>query len=326
MRLAPFVVAVGIVALALLTLPGISEIRERLTSADPWCVAATAALSLLSMFGFATALWAVFGRVMPWRRAVVLGFAEQGANVLMPAGGLGGPALGVMVMRRAGVPAGLAVRRHAVHFLSTSAVGFGAVAVAGLLLSAGLLPRDVSLAAVLAPALAALAVIAAAVLLALRAGRSSGGSGSLARAVRFVRDGAESTLETLIRGDRLLVVGAVAYYALDVAALGAAFQGVGGGAPPIGVFVLAYTIGHAGALLPTPGGLGGTEGGLIGAFSLYGASPEIAAAAVLGYRVFQLGLPAVLGGACMMRIRRQLANGPPRAEVAARFTEERPER
>jgi uncharacterized membrane protein YbhN (UPF0104 family) len=326
MRVAPFVVAVGIVALALLTLPGVGEIRERLTSADPWWVVATAALSLLSMFGFATALWAVFGRVMPWRRAVVLGFAEQGANVLMPAGGLGGPALGVMVMRRAGVPAGLAARRHAVHFLSTSAVGFAAVSLAGLLLSAGLLPRNVSLAAVLGPALAALAVIAAAVLLALRAGPSRGGSGSLARAVRFVRDGARSTLETLIHGDRLLVVGAVAYYAFDVAALGAAFQGVGGGAPPIGVFVLAYTFGHAGALLPTPGGLGGTEGGLIGAFSLYGASPEVAAAAVLGYRVFQLGLPAVLGGACMMRIRRQLANGPPRAEVAARFNEDRPGR
>lgn len=76
-----------------------------------------------------------------------------------------------------------------------------------------------------------------------------------------------------------------------------------------------------GALIPTPGALGGTEGGLIGMFVLYAApaAPTAAAAAVLGYRVFQLGLPAVLGFVAFGRIRRRLADDDLAAAVAARF-------
>ena len=54
-------------------------------------------------------------------------------------------------------------------------------------------------------------------------------------------------------------------------------------------------------------------------FALYGAPLGVAAAAVLGYRVFQLGLPAVLGAVCLLRVRHVLAHPPPREEVAARF-------
>ncbi len=128
------------------------------------------------------------------------------------------------------------------------------------------------------------------------------------------------TTVVLVRhGDRLLIVGAVTYYAFDVASLGCAFQAFGGGAPPVGIFVLAYTLGHAGALLPTPGGVGGTEGGLIGMFVAYGTPLDLAAAAVLGYRVFQLGLPAILGAVSLLRIRYILAHPPPRELVAERF-------
>jgi len=132
-----------------------------------------------------------------------------------------------------------------------------------------------------------------------------------------------TTLFVLRRGDRLLIAGAVTYYAFDVAALGAAFQAFGGGAPPVAEFVLAYTIGHAGALLPTPGGVGGTEGGLIGMMVVYGAPVDVATAAVLAYRVFQLGLPAILGALSMLRIRALLADESRRERVAAAFEEAR---
>ena len=130
-----------------------------------------------------------------------------------------------------------------------------------------------------------------------------------------------TTVELLQHGDHLLVVGAITYYAFDVASLACAFQAFGGGAPPVGVFILAYTLGHAGALLPTPGGVGGTEGGLIGMFVAYGTPLDLAAAAVLGYRVFQLGLPAVLGAISLLRIRYVLAHPPLQEAVAARFAE-----
>ena len=83
------------------------------------------------MLGFVRALWSAFDRVMPWRRALVLGLAEQGANVLLPAGGAGGPAYGAYVLTRLGVPADLASQRHAALFLVTSAVSFGAIMLAG---------------------------------------------------------------------------------------------------------------------------------------------------------------------------------------------------
>ena len=127
-------------------------------------------------------------------------------------------------------------------------------------------------------------------------------------------------MSTLLRhGDPLLIFGATTYFAFDVAALGCAFEAFGGGGPPVGVFVLAYTLGHAGAFLPTPGGVGGVEGGLIGMFVVYGAPIGLAATAVLAYRVFQLGLPAVFGAISLLRIRHVLAHPPPREEVAARF-------
>ena len=94
------------------------------------------------MLGFVRALWSVFDRVMPWRRALVLGMAEQGANVLLPAGGAGGPAFGAFVLTKLGVPADLAARRHAALFLITSAVTFVAILFAGMLTTVHLLAHD----------------------------------------------------------------------------------------------------------------------------------------------------------------------------------------
>jgi uncharacterized membrane protein YbhN (UPF0104 family) len=322
-RLAGLAVFIALAVLAIATLPGVDDVRDPSAAARPGWIAVAGACSLISMFGFVRTLWAAFDRLVPWRRAVVLGFAEQAANVLLPAGGLGGPALGALVMRRAGVPAWFAAERHAVLFLSTSCVSFVALALAGLLLAAGVVPGDVSLAASLIPALFAIAALAGAAAFAYSQSPPLSVRGrwraAMWRVRIFVHDGARATIELLRHGDRLLIAGAITYYAFDVAALGASFQAFGGGAPPVAVFVLAYTLGHAGALLPTPGGLGGTEGGLIGMFVAFGTPLSLATAAVLGYRVFQLGLPAILGGLSMLRIRKLLAGELSPELVAARF-------
>jgi uncharacterized membrane protein YbhN (UPF0104 family) len=322
-RAALFVALAVVAAVAIGSLPGVGEVRERLAGADPRWLLAAAACALGSMLGFVRALWAVFDRVIRWRRALVLGLAEQGANVLLPAGGAGGPAFGALVMRRVGVPADLAGQRHAALFLATSAVSFFALVLAGTGEAIGLLPGDASLPATILPAAVGAAVIALAIVYARLPPAPPPAGGRLRVALwrlrRFLHDGVRTTVDLLQHGDRLLIAGAVGYYAFDVASLGCAFQAFGGGAPPLGIFVLAYTLGHAGALLPTPGGVGGTEGGLIGMFVAYGAPLDLAAAAVLGYRVFQLGLPALLGAISLLRIRYVLAHPPPREDVAARF-------
>ena len=86
-RAAFFAVVAVVIAVLVSTLPGVGEVRDRLNSADPWWIAAAAACAVGSMLGFVRALWAAFDRMLPWRRALVLGLAEQGANVLLPAGG-----------------------------------------------------------------------------------------------------------------------------------------------------------------------------------------------------------------------------------------------
>ena len=314
------VIAIGLIA----ALPGVGEIRDRLSAADPAWIAACAACALLSMFGFVRALWSVFDRVMPWRRALVLGFAEQGANVLIPAGGAGGPALGALVMTRIGVPSELAdqpprgpvpdherghvrrarPRRHARHASASSP----ATCRCGRRCCR--------------PSVAAIAIVLAVIFARSdappRAGQRTLPDRVLA-ARRFVRDGVRTSVVLLRHGDPLLIFGAVTYFAFDVASLACAFQAFGGGAPPSALFILAYALGHAGAFLPTPGGVGGTEGGLIGMFVAYGTPIGRRGLSVLAYRVFQLGLPAVLGAISLLRIRHTLAPPPPREEVEARW-------
>jgi uncharacterized membrane protein YbhN (UPF0104 family) len=322
-RGALFAVIAAAAIVGISALPGVDDVRDRLAGADARWLAAAAACSVGSMLGFVRALWAVFDRVVPWRRALVLGLAEQGANVLLPAGGAGGPAFGAFVMRRIGVPPALADKRHAALFLATSAVGFFALVLAGTGVATGVLPGDVSLVASALPAAGAAALIALAVVYARLPPAPPPAKGRVRHAIwrlrTFLHDSVATTVGLLRHGDRLLVAGAISYYAFDVASLACSFQAFGGGAPPLGVFVLAYTLGHAGALLPTPGGVGGTEGGLIGMFVAYGTPLDLAAAAVLGYRVFQLGLPAVLGAISLVRIRYVLAHPPSREAVAAAF-------
>jgi uncharacterized protein (TIRG00374 family) len=322
---AVFFVGIAVIAgVGLAALPGVDEVRDKLTGANPWWIVAVAVLRLNSMMGFVRALWSAFDRVMPFRRALVLGFAEQGANVLLPAGGAGGPAFGALVMRRLGVPGRLADQRHAALFLATSAVTFVAIVFAGTLTAIGVLPGgDVALRWMLIPAGGAAIAIVLCILFARTSTPQQPEHGKLRllffRLHRFIHDGLRVTVELLQHGDRLLIAGSIGYFAFDVASLACAFQAFGGGGPPIGIFILAYSLGHAGALLPTPGGVGGTEGGLIGMFVAYGTPISLVAAAVVVYRVFQLGLPAVLGAVSLIRIQRVLADPPSREAVAARF-------
>jgi hypothetical protein len=54
-------------------------------------------------------------------------------------------------------------------------------------------------------------------------------------------------------------------------------------------------------------------------FAAFGTPLALATASVLSYRVFQLGLPTVLGAVSLVRIRSLLRRGDARSEVAERF-------
>jgi uncharacterized membrane protein YbhN (UPF0104 family) len=329
-RVLGLLVLVVILALVVSVLPGLHDVRAQFSRANPIWLVATFLCALASTLSYVAALRGTLSRQIPWGGSWNLGMAEQGSNVLLPTGGVGGPALGAIVMRRAGVPTAIANPRSAALFLLTSATSFAAIIVAGTATGIGLLPAGgVAWVGTLLPAgMAAAAVLAVASLGHLPVGEASPTHGFVKRWRRrfgsLLRDGVQQSIALLREHDPLVIFGCIGYLGFDIAAVGCAFQAFGGGGPPIGAFVLAYTLGQVGALIPTPGGLGGTEGGLIGMFVVYGASAAPAAAAVLAYRVFQLGLPALFGLIAFGRIGRRLRDEELTAAVAARFSNDPP--
>jgi putative heme transporter len=81
------------------------------------------------------------------------------------------------------------------------------------------------------------------------------------------------------------------------------------------VLVQAYFVGLLANLLPLPGGIGGVDGGMIGAFAAFGVSVELAVPAVLVYRLFAFWLPSIPGAVAYFQLRRTVTRWDARAGV-----------
>ncbi|MEY2516587.1 MAG: putative heme transporter [bacterium] len=307
-RVALVAAVVGALVLAISSLPGLGDVRAQLAGASPRLLALALAFEALSCLACVVVLRAVFCRRMPWRLSYDVAMAAQGTNVLLPTGGAGGLAVVAWALRRTGMPAERIGRRTVAFYVLTSSVNFATAAVAGALLTVGVLAGGDSVALTAGPAVAAALVIAAVLSLPrLLASRGvtqprAGRAGRVLATVRGALDGGVRDARVLVRsGNPQIIGGAVGYMAFDVAALGATFAAIGP-LPPIGVLLLAYVVGQLGGLIPLPGGVGGADGGLIAALVVYGTPLASAAAAVLAYRAFQLGLPALLGAVSLARL------------------------
>ena len=130
------------VAIALLAwlAPGLDSIRSRLDHADPAWLVLGVALEVASCAGYVLMFGPIFCERMALRTSVEIGLAELGVGSLIPAGGLGGLALGVWALRRAGMPADQVATRSVAFFLIKCAANFAAVAVVGVLLWLGVGP------------------------------------------------------------------------------------------------------------------------------------------------------------------------------------------
>jgi uncharacterized protein (TIRG00374 family) len=97
--------------------------------------------------------------------------------------------------------------------------------------------------------------------------------------------------------------GAIAFWAFQIAVLWASFEAFGD-APTLAVLVLGFFVGMLGNLLPLPGGIGGVDGGMIGAFVALGMDSGLALVAVLTFRGFTFWLPTVPGIVAFFALRR----------------------
>ena len=136
----------------------------------------------------------------------------------------------------------------------------------------------------------------------LGGGRLASLAGTLAAGAATVAQGVRGALAMLRARDPALL-GALAWWGFDIAVLWACFHGFGE-PPPTAVIVMAYFTGMLGNLLPLPGGVGGVEGGMIGAFLAFGVPGGLAVAAVLTYRAFAFCLPTVPGLLAYLQLRR----------------------
>jgi uncharacterized membrane protein YbhN (UPF0104 family) len=320
----------AIVVVALISVvPGLGDLRQRFHDASPGFVALAGLLELASCLSYVVAFRDVFCPRLPWGFSYNLAMAEQATNVLVPTGGAGGLALGAWALHQGGMPTEYIGRRSVAFFVLTSIPNFACAALGGALLAAHVLPGH----SPLVPTIVFAVVAAATMVLVAALPRLMGwirvgeGGGSVKRALRSttttLAHGVRDTGTILRSGPRGALGGAIAYMGFDVAALAAAFAAFGS-PPPFGPLIVGYVIGQLGGLIPLPGGIGGTDGGLIGALVLYGTPLPQTVAAVLAYRAFQLGLPAVLGVVAFARLRRELRRASSPAAVCAPLAEPLP--
>jgi uncharacterized protein (TIRG00374 family) len=328
-----FLTGVVLLVVAVVTLlPGLEGLRARLSHANPAWLLLGAGLKVLSGLGYVAIFRMVFCRRMSWRVSYQIGMSELGANALLPTGGAGGLALGAWALKRGGMPTAEIARRTAAFFMLTSVANVVGVALIGVGLAVRVLPGETSLALTLLPA----AIAAAAIVGSLLAGRASAGlhrrldrieanessrrSTLVLKTLVAIADGVNEAVALLRERNAWLIGGILAYLVFDVMILWATFRAFGA-SPPLAILGMAYLIGELGGLIPVPGGIGGVDVGLVGTFVLYNVPITAATSAVLAYRAIALWVPAILGSAAFVSLRRTLRRESAEIAVCAPQTE-----
>jgi uncharacterized membrane protein YbhN (UPF0104 family) len=304
--------AVAFLYLVLPQLTGLGSTVHRIERGDKWWIAIGVVLELLSFAGYIVLFRTVFVRGagherIEWRVSYEVTMASLAATRLLAAAGAGGIALTVWALRRSGMEPRLVACRMVAFMVLLYVIYAASLLLDGLGLAVGLFPGGGSFAITIVPATVAALLFAAAGAMALLPGdierrleRWAAGSGRLAhwiaRAVTvpaLAASGIRTAIE-LVRSRDPGLLGAPAWWGFDICVLWASFHAFGA-APPFTVIWMAYFVGMLGNLLPLPGGLGGVEGGMIGAFAVFGVNIDLAVLAVLTYRGISFWLPTVPG-------------------------------
>ena len=303
-------------------LAGVGTSIHRIERGDSWWIAIGVVLELLSFGGYILLFRAVFVRGQTrigWPESYEITMAGLAATRLFAAAGAGGVALTAWALRRSGMEPRLVASRMVAFIVLLYTVYAGSLFIDGIGLGTGLFPGGGSFALTFVPAIvAALLFGVTAAVAALpedierRLGRRAVGSGRLARWLAtavtvpaLAASGVRAAIE-LIRSRDPGLLGAIAWWGFDISVLWAMFHAFGT-PPPFTVIWMAYFIGMLGNLLPLPGGLGGVEGGMIGAFAAFGVDFNLAVLAVLSYRAISFWLPTVPGAIAYFQLRRTVA-------------------
>ena len=299
-----------VLLLAALLTPGLGQLRERLGEASIGWLVVAVAFEAMSGLSYVLMLKPVFLREQSWGVAQRLGWSELAMGSIVPSSGVAGLALGAWIFNRVGANPRVIARRSVAFYLIKGSANFVAVAVVGLLMFAGVGPH-VSPWLTLFPAVISIALIALVVMLP-RIGPGKPPPDGARRVRRLVSSSRSGLIhatreagEILRRREAAVIVGALGYWFFDNAVLFATFHAFGED-PAFTVILMAYLIGQLGGLIPVPGGIGGVDGGLVGAFVVYGLAAGPAFIAVLAYRVILLWLPLLIGCVAFLSLQKRV--------------------
>ncbi|HVW46999.1 MAG TPA: lysylphosphatidylglycerol synthase transmembrane domain-containing protein [Solirubrobacterales bacterium] len=290
------------VVLLLLAIPSLRGVLHAITHMRPAWIAAGVAFEILSCAGFVV-VFRLFFPTLDARRARRLAWTEMASGVLLPAGGVGGLAIGGWLMHLIGLSRHRIVERSSALFFITSAPSVVAMVGAAALLAAEALPGPRGFVLTALPIIVGCLATAAVALVPARRPRAArpGGRAWVADLVDGI-----AVAESELRRPDLRLLGAVAYLAFDIAVLWATFLALGV-TPPLAPLVLGYIIGYLANLVPVPGGIGALDGGLVATLVLYGLGATDAAAAVLVYHAIAFWVPGVGGLVGLVWLRRDIA-------------------
>jgi uncharacterized membrane protein YbhN (UPF0104 family) len=313
-------------------LAGIGTTLHRIERGDSWWIAVGVVLEIASFAGYVVLFRAVFvrgGERIDWSESYQITMAGLVATRLFAAAGAGGVALTAWALRRSGMEPRLVACRMVAFMVLLYVIYAASLLIDGIGLGSGLFPGGGSFAITILPAIIAAVLFAITGAMALLPGdlerRLEGwasGSGRLAhwvaRAVTvpaLAASGVRTAID-LIRSRNGGLLGALAWWGFDISVLWAMFHAFGT-APPFTVIWMAYFVGMLGNLLPLPGGLGGVEGGMIGAFAAFGVDFNLALLAVLTYRGISFWLPTLPGAVAYFQLRRTVARWREEGETAS---------
>jgi uncharacterized protein (TIRG00374 family) len=251
-----------------------------------------------------------------WRESYQITMAGLAATRLFAAAGAGGIALTAWAVRRSGMEGRIVACRMIAFLALLYGVYMATLVIDGLGLYLGLFEGPAPFAITVVPAIFGAVVIALFLAVSLVPGdfdrlvaRWMSGGRWISRAARQLATAPAAaatgvrTALALVRSRDPYLLGAIAWWGFDIAVLWACFHAFGE-APPQAVIVMAYFVGMLANTLPLPGGIGGVDGGMIGAFSAFGVPVELSVVSVLAYRGIAFWLPTIPGGIAYLQLRR----------------------
>ncbi len=309
-------------------LGGVKHTWDRLNEGDAWWIAVAVIVEVASMASYIAIFQGVHvprGSPIRWRHSYQITMAGLAATRLFAAGGAGGVAVTAWSLRRSGMESREVAQRMIAFLVLLYGVYMAALVVCGVGLYTGVFGGPHPFAITIVPAIVGAVGLVAIFALAFvppdleqrlskleRRRESRIGRrvvhllGRFATASAAASDGARFALRKL-RHPEWALFGVLTWWGFNVAVLYACFRAFGE-APPVAVLVQAYFVGMLANLLPLPGGIGGVDGGMIGALVAFGVGGGLALIAVLTYRLLAFWLPSVPGVIAYFQLRRTVGH------------------